>query len=68
VGIAPADLARLGTRFYRIDKARTHETGGVGIGLSIAHGIATAHKGTLTLASAVGEGTTATLALPPARI
>jgi len=68
VGIAPEDLARLGTRFYRVDKARTHETGSVGIGLSIARGIATAHRGTLTLTSVVGEGTTATLSLPPARI
>ena len=35
VGLAPEDLARLGTRFYRVDKARTHATGGVGIGLGL---------------------------------
>lgn len=63
-GIAPADLARLGTRFYRVDKARSRETGGSGLGLSIARGILSAHGGALQLTSKPGQGTTATILLP----
>jgi signal transduction histidine kinase len=67
VGIAPEHLPHLGERFYRVDKARSREAGGTGLGLSIAHGIATAHGGTLTLSSVPDQGTTATLLLPLAR-
>ncbi len=66
VGIAAADLPHLGERFYRVDKARSREMGGAGLGLSIARGIAAAHRGSLTFVSAPGEGTTATLSLPAA--
>jgi signal transduction histidine kinase len=65
-GIPPEHLPRLGERFYRVDKARSREAGGAGLGLSIARGIAVAHMGTLALTSDPGEGTTATLALPAA--
>jgi signal transduction histidine kinase len=65
-GIPPEHLPHLGERFYRVDKARSREQGGAGLGLSIARGIAAAHGGTLSFASAPGEGTTATLALPAA--
>jgi len=64
VGIDPAHLPRLGERFYRVDKARSRETGGVGLGLAIARGIAAAHGGTLRLQSQPGKGTTATLSFP----
>jgi signal transduction histidine kinase len=64
VGIDPAHLPRLGERFYRVDKARSRETGGVGLGLAIARGIAAAHGGTLRLESQPGRGTTATLTFP----
>ncbi|MDI3338942.1 MAG: ATP-binding protein [Sphaerobacter sp.] len=64
VGIDPAHLPRLGERFYRVDKARSRETGGVGLGLAIARGIATAHGGALRIESQPGRGTTATLAFP----
>jgi signal transduction histidine kinase len=67
VGIASKHIPHLGERFYRVDKARSREAGGTGLGLSIAHGIATAHGGTLTLISVPEEGTTATLSLPQAR-
>lgn len=67
IGIPPAELARLGERFYRVDKARSREAGGHGLGLSIARGIAAAHRGELTLTSEPGKGTTATLILPPAK-
>jgi signal transduction histidine kinase len=63
IGIAHADLARLGERFYRVDKARSREVGGHGLGLSIARGIVAAHKGKLTLTSEPGKGTSATISL-----
>ncbi|MDQ2907416.1 MAG: HAMP domain-containing histidine kinase [Chloroflexota bacterium] len=66
IGIVPADLARLGERFYRIDKARSRESGGSGLGLSIACGIVAAHRGELKLSSEPGKGTNATILLPAA--
>lgn len=45
--ISPQQLAHLFDRFYRTDKSRNTETGGFGIGLSIARAIVTAHKGTI---------------------
>ncbi len=65
-GIAPEHLPHLMTRFYRVDKARSRETGGAGLGLSIAQGIAAAHHGTLSISSQVGNGTTVTISLPAA--
>jgi signal transduction histidine kinase len=64
VGIAPEHLPRLGERFYRVDKARSREMGGAGLGISIARSIAARHGGTLELTSEPGQGTTATLVLP----
>jgi len=68
IGIAAEHLPRLGERFYRVDKARSRETGGAGLGLSIAYGIAQLHGGSLRLASILGAGTEATLAIPAARV
>ncbi len=65
-GIAPEHLPHLMTRFYRVDKARSRETGGAGLGLSIAQGIAAAHRGTLSISSEPGHGTTATISMPGA--
>jgi signal transduction histidine kinase len=67
IGIAPTDLARLGERFYSVDKAHSRVTGGSGLGISIARGIMAAHKGELILASEPGKGTCATLLLQAAR-
>ncbi|RYG26998.1 HAMP domain-containing histidine kinase, partial [bacterium] len=64
VGIAPEHLSRLFNRFYRPDTSRTSETGGTGLGLAICREIATAHGGTIEVASTVGKGTTFTVVLP----
>ncbi len=66
VGIPPEHLERLGERFYRVDPARSAATGGAGLGLAIAFGIAAAHGGSLKIASTPGEGTRATLSVPVA--
>lgn len=68
-GIAPQDLPHVFDRFYRVDAARTRASGhggGSGLGLAIARALTQASGGTLTLASAPGEGTSATLELPAA--
>lgn len=66
LGIPSEHLARLGERFYRVDKARSRELGGAGLGLAIARRIAATHGGMLVFESAPGRGTTATLTLPAA--
>ncbi len=65
-GIEPAALEHVFDRFYRADRSRTKDTDaeGFGLGLSIAKIIADVHHGTITLASAPGHGTTATVTLP----
>jgi signal transduction histidine kinase len=64
IGIDAEHLPHLGERFYRVDKARSREAGGTGLGLSIARSIAITHGGSLSFSSALGQGTTVTLALP----
>ncbi len=63
-GIAADDLPHVFERFYRADPARARDPGGTGLGLPIAQWIAHEHAGELSLASTVGQGTTATLILP----
>lgn len=63
-GVPTEHLERLGEPLYRIDVSRTRGTGGRGLGLSIARGIARAHDGELTFASPAGRGLVATLVLP----
>jgi len=63
-GIPAEHLPHLFDRFYRVDKARSREAGGSGLGLSIARRIAEAHGGSLTVSSEVGRGATFTLTLP----
>jgi two-component system sensor histidine kinase SenX3 len=64
IGIPPKDLERIFERFYRVDRARSRETGGTGLGLSIVRHVATNHGGTVEVASREGEGSTFTLRLP----
>ena len=63
-GIAPADAERIFQPFVRLDAARGRETGGAGLGLTIARSIVEAHGGTLSLESAPGAGSEFTIRIP----
>lgn len=62
--IPPEHVPRLGERFFRTDDSRARATGGSGLGLSIARGIAELHGGRLTLQSSPESGTVAVVTLP----
>ena len=65
-GIPEAERERIFERFYRVDAARSRETGGTGLGLSIVKHVAAGHGGEATVWSAEGTGSTFTLRLPVA--
>ena len=66
LGIPRQELARVFERFYRVDKARSRETGGTGLGLSIVKHVAESHGGHVEVESTVGVGSTFTVTLPAA--
>jgi len=64
VGIPSEDISKIFDRFYRVDKARTRELGGSGLGLSISKWIADIHGGTISVESTVNSGSIFTVTLP----
>ncbi|UUZ51091.1 sensor histidine kinase [Massilia sp. B-10] len=63
-GIAPAELARVFEPFYRVETSRSRESGGTGLGLTIARNITEQHGGTIALANHPDGGLEVTLVLP----
>ncbi len=64
IGIAQEEQSRVFDRFYRVDKARSRETGGTGLGLAITESAIRLHKGEIKLYSKEGEGTTVNIRIP----
>ena len=65
-GIPREHLPRVTERFYRVDAARSRESGGTGLGLAIVKHIVERHRGSLDIRSTLGIGTTVTVLLPVA--
>lgn len=64
IGIPEADLPNIFSRFYRVDKARSRERGGSGLGLSIVHDAVAALGGSIEVAAREGGGTRFTVSFP----
>ena len=64
MGIAQEEQEKIFKRFYRVDKARSREQGGVGLGLAIAEWIVLQHRGIISVESRLGEGATFRVKLP----
>ena len=67
VGIPPEDQAHIFDRFYRVDKARSRETGGTGLGLSIVRQMVMMHGGSIRVESEAGKGSCFIVTLPKNR-
>ncbi|WP_115717692.1 phosphate regulon sensor histidine kinase PhoR [Gallaecimonas mangrovi] len=63
-GIAPEHILRITERFYRVDKARSRNTGGSGLGLSIVKHVLSRHRSKLEITSRLGKGSTFSFVIP----
>ena len=64
IGVASEHLPRLTERFYRVDRSRSRATGGTGLGLAIVKHILTRHRGRLSIASRVNQGSSFVATVP----
>ena len=64
IGISKEHQERIFERFYRVDKARSRETGGTGLGLAITRNVVLMHKGSIRVHSKEGEGATFIIRIP----
>ena len=64
MGIPEESLVHIFERFYRVDKARSRQTGGSGLGLAIVRAIVQRNRGEITVESTLGQGTEFTLIFP----
>jgi len=67
-GIAEEHIPRLTERFYRIDRSRSRETGGTGLGMAIVKHVINRHQGELKIQSVLGQGSRFSLTLTKARL
>lgn len=68
IGIPQRELPRIFERFYRVDRARSRETGGTGLGLSIVRHVTENHGGEVSVESELGQGTVFEVRLPMAPV
>ena len=64
IGISPEHLPHIFERFYRVEKSRSRQSGGYGLGLAVSQTIVDAHFGTISISSISGSGTTVKVNLP----
>jgi two-component system sensor histidine kinase SenX3 len=68
IGIPTRDQDRVFERFYRVDRARSRETGGTGLGLSIVKHVVENHGGTVLVQSELGSGSSFVIRIPAASV